>query len=138
MGGMDVQQDRDVGPGQSRERLDLAGMIGADLVDDRRRLARRSRQGERHTDVVIQAAGRGERAERRGGEGLERRFAATARHRHDRAIDACPAGPAQGPEPVECVRDPQLGDVGSVGRVHVAVHENGDSAPFSTAWGTKS
>ena len=116
------------GPSQPRERLDLARVIGADLVDGRSRLARRSCEGERHADVVVQAAGRGERVERRGGECLERGLATAARHRHDRAIDACPAGAAQGPKPVQRVRHAQLGDLGTSATlsVHVAVHKNGD------------
>ena len=140
MGGMDVQQDGHVGPSQSRKRLDLARVIGADLVDRRGRLARRSRQGERHADVVIQAAGRGERVEGGSGERLERRLAAAPGYRHDRTLDAFPGRATQGPEPIQRIRHPQLGDPGSAAPRGVSTSRwtSAATAPFATACFTKS
>ena len=122
---MDVEQDGHVGRYQPRERRNLAGMIGADLVYRGARVLRSAGQGERHTKVVVEASRCGEGIDDRGRERLERGLAAASRHRHHRTIQAPPGRAAKIPEGIQAVFDENGGN--SV--VAPAVNQHGDGTP---------
>ena len=117
---MHVQHHRNIRLRKARQRLDLPRMVGAHFIDGERVPSRRSRQRQRHAQVIVQAARGGEGIVQGGAqEGLGRGFAAAAGDGHHLAAQAPSGGTAQVPQGIQRVRHLDAG----AGGVHRGVYQ---------------
>ena len=109
-----VGNDNNVRGGESRQIGDLAGMIGAHFDHCEPVVLVDSREHQRHADVVVEVAVRGERrslaAETGGDKLLERRLAIASRNADNRHVAFAPPGRAESAERHSGVVDLDLGN----------------------------